>query len=272
MSLHIDNLTTGYRGKGKIIRRVSQNLQLSLEPGEVVALIGPNGVGKSTLFRTIAGVQPALEGTILLDNTPLDSYGIRDRAKKISLVFTGRPQTNFVTVEEIISLGRYPHTGVRGKLSAKDRERVAWAMDALGVTEFRNRYTGELSDGELQKVMVARALAQDTDIMILDEPAAFLDVGHRIELMGLLRSIAEEVGRTILISSHDLELVYYVAHRVWLMGRDSSVVQGAPEDIMTPSALGKVFIQNQKNRILLKKPKGEGINLYEIYKESHGAF
>ncbi len=265
MALQVEQLTTGYLQKREEPKKISHQLNLSLPPKSVVALIGPNGVGKSTLFRTIAGVQPPIEGAVLLHNKPLQSYTARERARQISLVFTGRPQLNYVTIEELVRLGRYPHTGVMGKLSAQDMERVLWAMEETGVVDFRKRYAEELSDGELQKVMVARALAQDTDIMILDEPAAFLDVGHRIELMGLLTYIAEEIGRSILISSHDLELVYYTSHRVWLMGRDGAVAEGSPQELMQPAALKEVFIQDKKHPVLFNNPTGRGVNLYEIY-------
>ncbi len=264
--LELRNLSTGYvqkRGSSKVI---SESLSLHLYKGEVVSLIGPNGVGKSTLFRTIAGVQDPLGGQVLLKGNSIESYSLRERAKQISLVFTGRPQVGLITVESLVSLGRYPHTGQRGKLSSVDKEQIARAMELTGVLDFRARYADELSDGELQKVMIARAVAQDTDIMILDEPAAFLDVGHRIELMGLLHHIASTTDRAILLSSHDLELVYHSSHVVWLMEREGQVSQGTPEDLMNHRRLSKVFLHETKHPLHLKQSQGEGVSLYEIYR------
>ncbi len=264
--LELQNLSTGYVQKRGVPQIISENLSLHLHKGEVVSLIGPNGVGKSTLFRTIAGVQPPLGGQVLLKGSSIESFGLRERAKQISLVFTGRPQVGLITVESLVSLGRYPHTGQRGRLSSVDQEQITRAMELTGVLEFRSRYADELSDGELQRVMIARAVAQDTDIMILDEPAAFLDVGHRIELMGLLHHIASTTDRAILLSSHDLELVYHSSHVVWLMEKGGCVSQGTPEDLMNHRRLSEVFLHEKSHPLQLKESHGEGVSLYQIYR------
>ncbi len=264
--LDIKNLATGYVYKKGVVKTISEGLSLHLKKGEVVSLIGPNGVGKSTLFRTLAGVQPPLKGEVLLKGKPIESYSLRERAQQISLVFTGRPQIGLITVESLVSLGRYPHTGQRGKLSAIDQQHITRAMELTGVEEFRSRYADELSDGELQKVMIARAVAQDTEIMILDEPAAFLDVGHRIELMGLLHHIAATTERAILLSSHDLELVYHSSHTVWLMEKGGGVTQGTPEELMSHKRLSRAFLHANKHHFQLTKGEGEGVSLYEIYR------
>lgn len=228
--LAVKNLTTGYRhGRGRS-RIVSNDLDLALLTGGVTALIGPNGCGKSTLLRTIAGLQPPLSGELFMDGRSFSAYTTRERARRIAVVLTGRSMPGHLTAAKLVQLGRYPHTNLFDRLTAEDRRAIEWALEASGANEYRERPVDELSDGELQKVMIARALAQEPRVILLDEPTAFLDVTRKLELMQLLSRIGREHGTAVLVSSHDLELVLQVAECVWLLNEQGDVRSGSPGD------------------------------------------
>jgi iron complex transport system ATP-binding protein len=233
-------LDTGYRNRGEE-RRLSRGLELELRQGEVISLIGPNGSGKSTLLRTLAGIQSPLGGSVELDGQPLASLGIRERARSVAVVLTGRTDSGFLTVRQLVGMGRYPYTGGSGRLTSGDAEIVERCLERTGAAHLAGRRASRLSDGEFQKVMIARALAQEPRLLILDEPAAFLDLTRRVELMHMLRRIARTEAKAILLSSHDLELVLRSSDRVWLMENDGAVRLGAPEDLVLGGVLEEVF-------------------------------
>jgi iron complex transport system ATP-binding protein len=237
----LDNVTIGYRQRGRPQRVVAKDISVALNAGEFVCLLGPNGAGKSTLIQTIAGMQPPLAGEVGLDGKSLSSYSARELAQRMSLVLTQRAAVGMMPVSTLVSLGRHPFTDWTGRLGAHDVEAVRMAMAAVGIETLSNRPVCELSDGERQKVMIARALAQDPRVMILDEATAFLDLPRRVEFMHLLRRLAPEGRRAILLSTHDLDLALRCADRLWLLPHGGPLQQGVPEDLVLNDAFASAF-------------------------------
>lgn len=233
--LQTQNLCIGYK------QPIHENLNLELFAGELVCLIGPNGAGKSTLLRSLAGMQKALSGRVLLMDADVYSMDARSLAQRLSLVLTERAEVGLLTGYGLVSLGRHPYTDWAGNLSQNDEKVIRWAVAAVGAQEIAPRYVGELSDGERQKLMIARALAQEPALMILDEPTAFLDLPRRVEMMQLLRRLAHETGRAILLSTHDLDLALRNADRIWLLPKGGEMAVGAPEDLVLNGAFEAAF-------------------------------
>lgn len=238
--LQIENLTIGYN-QGRQKKVVAQNINVKLHGGELVCLLGPNGAGKSTLMRTISGAQQPLSGRVLLEDDIIHGLPARQLAKKLSLVLTERVQGGMLTAYEIVALGRYPHTNWAGKLTNEDHEIIQWSIEMSGANELAGRILAELSDGERQKIMVARALAQEPEVMILDEVTAFLDLPRRVEIMQLLRHLAHTTGKAILLSTHDMDLALRSADRLWLLPKGGDLHVGAPEDLVLSGAFEKAF-------------------------------
>ena len=214
-ALVISDVSVGY-GKGCDAVPVVSSIDAVLSGGEMVALIGRNGAGKSTLLRTIAAYQPPIAGLVEYSGKDVASMNHHDIAKSISVVLT-EPVSALLTVRELVSLGRTPYTGFMGRLSAKDNEVVDGAMRDMGVSHLAHRKISTLSDGERQKCLVAKALAQETPLLLLDEPTAFLDYPSKVHLLGLLKKLAKEKGKAVIVSVHDLELVLRLADKVWLV-------------------------------------------------------
>ncbi|MBN1122987.1 MAG: ABC transporter ATP-binding protein [Anaerolineae bacterium] len=235
------DLTIGYDLPQRSETVVAKGLNLDLRAGELVCLIGPNGVGKSTLLRTLAGMQPLLWGEIRLMGDDLHSLRVREIARRLSIVLTERVDAGLLTASALVGLGRYPYTGWAGRFSPKDEEIVRWAIDVVGAGALANRLAAELSDGERQKIMIARALAQEPALMLLDEPTAYLDLPRRVEIMGLLRQLAHSTGRSILLSTHDLDLALRTADLIWLMSPGGGLHVGAPEDLILNGAFQETF-------------------------------
>ena len=234
-------LTIGYAPPNQARIVVSENINAALRSGEFVCLIGPNGAGKSTLMRTIAGMQPALDGQVRLMGEDSQQISARTLAQRLSIVLTDRTNPGLLTGYGLVALGRHPHTGWLGKLTKYDEEMVRWAVDAVGANHLASRMISELSDGERQKIMIARALAQDPALMILDEPTAFLDLPRRVEIMGLLKHLTRSTGRSILLSTHDLDLALRTADRIWLMSPGQPLQAGAPEDLVLNGTFEAAF-------------------------------
>ncbi|MGM9694015.1 MAG: ABC transporter ATP-binding protein [Alloprevotella sp.] len=211
-------LTTGY-GHGTRQSIVGRELEGSLPRGSLTALLGTNGAGKSTLLRTLAGLQPPLAGDILWQGSDLAALAPTERAKRLSIVLTVRPETGNLTVREVVALGRLPHRqGLWGSRNAEaDAEAVERAMQLTATADWSERPVSRLSDGERQRVFIAKALAQETPLILLDEPTAFLDYPSRVELFVLLKRMANEMGKTVLLSSHDVELAAAHADRLLLL-------------------------------------------------------
>ena len=233
-------LVTGYR-KRKSVAVVHRSLDFTLRAGELVCLLGGNGVGKSTLLRTLAGVQPALAGELELQGRPLASFSVRERSTAIGLVLTERVQAGGLTVFELAALGRQPYTGYFGRLTRLDHERVHQALEDVGMAAKAGDYVAELSDGERQKVMIAKALVQECPLILLDEPTAFLDVTSRIEVMALLHRLAGEEGKAILMSTHDVEQALALADSLWLMRPDGLMQCGTTEDLVLSGGMDGLF-------------------------------
>ena len=196
-----NRLTVGYRG-----HRVVEDISLSLPCGRLVCLLGPNGAGKSTLLRTLCGFQPPIEGTVTISGSDITTMSAAEVARLVSVVLTDRPLTPSLTAAEMVGMGRAPYTGLWGRLSDDDRRLVSEAMQTVGIDSLATRRMGRLSDGERQKVMIAKALAQHTPVIVLDEPTAFLDYPSKVAVMKTLARLAHDEGKTILMSTHDLEL------------------------------------------------------------------
>lgn len=202
MQITLSHLSVGY----KVGHAVVSDINLTLQSGKLASLIGANGVGKSTLLKTLTGFLPKLEGSLLLDGKDISEFSQRALARQISIVLTQKPEVQNLTVEEIVGLGRSPYTGFFGKLHANDQQIVDESITAVGIEKLKNRMIQTLSDGERQKVMIAKALAQQTPVIFLDEPTAFLDFSSKVETFQLLQRMAHEMGKLVLLSSHDLEL------------------------------------------------------------------
>lgn len=200
-AITINRLTVGYRG-----HRVVEDISLSLPCGRLVCLLGPNGAGKSTLLRTLCGFQPPIAGTVTISGSDITTMSAAEVARLVSVVLTDRPLTPSLTAQEMVGMGRAPYTGFWGRLSDDDRRLVSEAMQTVGIDSLATRRMGRLSDGERQKVMIAKALAQHTPVIVLDEPTAFLDYPSKVAVMKTLARLAHDEGKTILMSTHDLEL------------------------------------------------------------------
>lgn len=240
--IKIKDLSIGYRTKkDKLI--LANRLNLSLFQGELVCLIGKNGIGKSTLLRTITKIQNELSGEILIQNKNLHHYKPEELAKKISLVLTERIPQNNLTVYELITLGRQPYTNWIGTLSNFDKEKINSAIKQTGLQDLIHNRCDELSDGQMQRVMICRALSQDTDIIILDEPTAHLDIQNKIEMFKLLENLAHNLKKTILISTHEIQFALEIADILWLM-TENGILQGTPEKLIKNNQINQLFDNN----------------------------
>jgi iron complex transport system ATP-binding protein len=228
--MKLRQLSVGYLMKGHSTPLL-KDINLEINPGEVICLLGQNGVGKSTLLRTIAGLQPPLSGEVLLASQPVQEYSIQELATKVSLVLTEKVAGGNLTVEELVALGRHPYTNWLGLLSNDDRAAVNEAVALTKINYLLNKKVGELSDGQYQKAMIARAVAQDGDLMILDEPTAFLDLNNSVEIFMLLRQLALEKEKAVVVSTHDFHLAMEFADRLWLTNFNSPLVEGLPEEL-----------------------------------------
>ena len=229
------NVTIGYRGTP-----VADGLNMEISTGCVTALIGPNGVGKSTLIKTLTAEMPPLCGKVELMGKDISSYSRKELSRLQSIVTTDPVAAGGLTVKELVGLGRQPHTGFLGRMSDVDVNAGDRAMEDVGIYHKRNSYVAELSDGERQKTMIAKAIAQDTPVIVLDEPFSFLDVAARIEILQLLNDIAAG-GRCVLYSSHDVSQALRMAACVILFTRDRKLVSGTPEELVGTGAISTLF-------------------------------
>jgi iron complex transport system ATP-binding protein len=233
-------LSAGYRAHG-LTTTVCSGISVTLRRGELVCLLGPNGAGKSTLMATLAGVLPALAGSVRVGTTPIEQMTVRERAQRLAIVTTERVTASGLTGQGLVALGRHPHTGWFGTLTHEDQARIDEAFALAGADMFRHRLVEELSDGERQRLMLARALAQADDVLILDELTAFLDLPRRVETMRTLRRLARDAGRAILLSTHDLDLALRSADRIWLLPRGGPLAVGLPETLVLDGAFASAF-------------------------------
>ena len=240
LTIELRHLSTGYTERRRSVV-ISPDLSLSIRPGEIVMLMGPNGSGKSTLMHTMAGLLPPLAGEVELGEKPLSSLTMKEVARQLSLVLTERIPAGNMDVWEVVTIGRYPYTGFRGVLSAEDKRICEEALTTCRLTELRERIFDTLSDGEKQRVMIARALAQETPLILLDEPTAHLDLPSRLEVTTMLRTLAHKLGKSILISTHELDLALGWADTIWLLDRSGAITAKAPEDLILDGDIERVF-------------------------------
>ena len=240
LTIELRHLRTGYTERRRSVV-ISPDLSLSIRPGEIVMLMGPNGSGKSTLMHTMAGLLPPLAGKVQLGEKPLSSLTMKEVARQLSLVLTERIPAGNMDVWEVVTIGRYPYTGFRGVLSTEDKRICEEALATCRLTELRERIFDTLSDGEKQRVMIARALAQETPLILLDEPTAHLDLPSRLEVTTMLRTLAHKLGKSILISTHELDLALGWADTIWLLDRSGAITAKAPEDLILDGDIERVF-------------------------------
>lgn len=241
--LSTQNLSIGYFKKGKY-DAVQSNLNLQLRAGELVCLIGPNGSGKSTLLRTLAGLQKPLAGKTFIDNAEMARLTQHEKALLIALVLTERVDIENATVYQIVSLGRHPHSSWWGNVSEQEDAFVKEVIAMVHLEHKTHTYLNELSDGERQRAMIAKALAQDTPIVLLDEPTAHLDLPNRVEIMLLLHKLAHKTQKAILLSTHELDLALQAADRIWLISSDHGLECGVPEDLVFNGSFNRAFQSN----------------------------
>ncbi len=232
--IHTEALEIGYHDK-----IVASGINMSIMPGTLVSVVGANGVGKSTLLRSLSAIQPALSGNIALNGKALSAYSTAALAREIALVLTERPPARNLTVGELVALGRQPYTDWIGTMDAQDRAITASALEMTGIGKLAPRRIGELSDGQMQKVMIARALAQDTPVIILDEPSTHLDLMHKLSLFRLLRKLANQ-GKCIVYSTHDIETAITTSDAMVVLSAEK-VHFGKPEKLIAHGIFSTLF-------------------------------
>ena len=233
--LSLRRLSVGYPD-----RVVLQNIDLEIVRGEILSVIGPNGAGKSTLLKSISGQLPLLGGSVVMQGEDLAGCSAMERARKMALVLTEHIRPEYMTCREVVSAGRYPYTGRMGILQPRDREIVKEAMARMKVTELSERDFNAISDGQKQRVLVARAIAQDTPVLLLDEPTSYLDLRYRTELMETLRELAQE-GRTVLMSLHEIDLALEISDRILCVQEGESVWCGSPQEVLDQDRIRDLF-------------------------------
>lgn len=232
--LTLRNLTTGYGTKS-----VSKNLNATLQEGQLTCLIGPNGTGKSTLLRTIAGFLDAISGDILIDGKPTQSYTSNELSRLISIVLTDNTHIRGLTAYEVVGMGRSPYTGFWGRFTPHDHAIIKQCMQQMGVEHVAERPIQTLSDGERQKTMIAKAMAQETPIILLDEPTAFLYYPNKVAVLLMLRKLAHDTGKTILLSIHDIDLALQVADYIWMLDEESNLISGTPRTLCNDGTIAR---------------------------------
>ncbi len=242
IAIQCTNLNIGFViKKNKLV--VLQDINLELLNGELVCLMGENGAGKSTLLKTLSGYLPPLSGTFNIGavnhKNPKSKTGYG--AKEIAVVLTERTAPLGLTVEELVSLGRYPYINNLAVLKQEDHRKIEGAIEVVGLEKFKKRMLGTLSDGQLQKAYIARAFCQDTPIMLLDEPTNHLDLNNRIEIVLLLKKMAQKSGKAILMATHEVDLALQIADKLWLVEREGSIYEGMPEDLILDGLVDKIF-------------------------------
>ena len=240
-TIQLSDLGIGYLTKHGI-RQVAEHINGAIRSGELTCLLGAHGVGKSTLLRTLSAFQPKTAGEIFIEGREITNYTDKELSRRIGVVLTEKPDVRNMSVRELVSLGRSPYTGFWGTYSKEDLVIVDESIALVGIESLSRRMIHTLSDGERQKVMIAKALAQQTPVIYLDEPTAFLDYPSKVEVLQLLRHISLQAGKTIFLSTHDVELALQLADTIWLMTREEGVTIGTPQQLAQQGVLGR-FIE-----------------------------
>jgi iron complex transport system ATP-binding protein len=263
INITVSDLSVGYK-KGKRFVAIKEGINVSAHSGELIALIGSNGIGKSTLLRTLTGFQKALGGEILLNDRKLSSFPIKELARVLSFVSTEAIRVQNLRVWELLSMGRYPYTNLIGTLTEVDNKIIKRAIQQVGLTGYEDRMIDQISDGERQRAMIARTLVQDTPLIILDEPTAFLDIRNRYEIIHLLHNFVKNENKTVLFSTHDLNISTSEVDKIWLM-LDDKVVEGAPEDLILAGNFDQMF---HSDKVYFNSESGD----FMLRKNSLGTF
>jgi iron complex transport system ATP-binding protein len=250
--LSTSNLSIGYKTKSSTII-IGKNLNVNLREGKLIALIGANGIGKSTLLRTITGIQKPISGTVLLNEKNIHELNSLTLAQNLSVVLTEKLPPSNLTVWELIALGRQPYTNWIGKLTPKDISKVNEAIELTQIGHLKSKMHYEISDGQLQIVLIARALAQDTPLIILDEPTTHLDLLHKVLLFKLLKKLTQETGKCILFSTHDIDLAIQLSDEMIIMTPET-VVQDQPCNLILKGSFNSLF---QDEHIVFDSEKGK---------------
>ena len=220
------NLTVGYDGNPLI-----RNITINVEKGEIVTLIGPNGAGKSTILKSITRQLKTIAGTVTIDNQGLNTYSYKALSTKMAVVLTERMKPELMTCREIVATGRYPYTGRLGLLTREDEKKVTEAMEKVHALEIAERDFNAISDGQRQRVLLARAICQEPDVILLDEPTSFLDIRHKLELLSILRSMAKEKGITVIMSLHEIDLAQKISDKIICVKGETIESYGTPEEV-----------------------------------------
>jgi len=234
------DLSIGYKN-GKSENILMEGLNLHIPKGKLIALLGANGVGKSTLIRTLANLQKAIHGKVFLKEKEIKEYGAKEFARQVSLVLTDPVQSGNLNVMELVEMGRYPFTNWTGKLMTSDLEKVETAIQLCAIAYLKDANITEISDGQLQKAMIARALAQDGDLMLLDEPTVHLDANNRYTILELLRNLVDETQKSILISTHQVEIALKMADQIWLANCGENIKYGTPKELIENGDIERAF-------------------------------
>ena len=238
--IELQNLSIGYKSKNQT-NFVARQLHSTIYSGELTCLLGANGVGKSTLLRTLSCFQPKLDGKVFIQGKEIETYTNKELSKTIGVVLTEKVDVRDMTTSELIGMGRSPHTGFWGKLNKEDEKIIKEAISLVKIEKLANRPVQTLSDGERQKAMIAKALAQETPVIFLDEPTAFLDFPSKVEIMKILHNLSRQTNKTIFLSTHDLELALQTADKLWLMSKERGLVTGTPSELIENRSLEFFF-------------------------------
>ncbi|NOZ48395.1 MAG: ABC transporter ATP-binding protein [Chlorobi bacterium] len=244
-SIETNNINIGYQNKQKPIILLKE-LNLKAKEGNLIALIGENGSGKSTFLRTLLRLHNSLSGQVLLFDKPINSYSLNKLARLISFVSTEVISIQNMTVFNLVSMGRFPYTNWIGKLYKEDKDIIYESLSLVGMAGFIHKNIDEISDGERQRVLIARTLAQDTPVIVLDEPTSFLDLANKFEIIHLLRTLAVEKNKTIIFSTHDLNIALQEADLFWLI-KNNNIVEGIPEDLILNGKFDELFENSKLN-------------------------
>ena len=239
-TIELIDLSTGYKVKGKKLI-ISNELNASLVRDELVCLLGPNGAGKSTLLRTIVGFQAAIGGHVSVCGKSIEKYRSSELSRLVSVVLTDNSGIKNMSVYDVVAMGRSPYTGFWGRINEKDKKVIDNCLQWVGITDLKERKMQTLSDGERQKVMIAKAIAQETPIIVLDEPTAYLDYPSKMSMLMLLHRMAKALHKTIFLSTHDVEHALQIADHVWLMDKKLGLVTGTPEDLCLNGRIEQYF-------------------------------
>lgn len=255
--IQIKNLCAGYAKTA-----VLTDVNLEIEKGEIIALIGPNGAGKSTLLKSMARLLPVISGEICFDEKNLNDYSYKEISQKMAVILTERTRTELMTCRDVVEMGRFPYTGQLGLLSEIDNKKVDDAIDAVNAADIRDRDFNKISDGQRQRVLLARAICQEPEIILLDEPTSFLDVKHKLEILSLLTKMARQKNITVIMALHEIDLAEKIADRIVTVSTDGTVQSGEVEDVFSEEGIRNLyeidngFFDPMFGSIEMKKPEG----------------